>query len=507
MKLNLLKQQIDYDTLVTGQDLDYDTYNLKFKMWDYVIKNRLFSRGDKDAISLLRDPTLYSYAFFKDDDNTPFKFTVYQDAIANCNHDFTENNPNRLVLFKSSNQTGKSRLLDSMAIQKVFNEDNVNVVMVSNNLQASQFLLSTIRHILNNSKFSETWRMNLGETANTTMLTFIKDGGKVINRIICRPSGEGLLGYPVHYLFLDEADFYEDAKRFFWKVAYPRTAKTKGQIILFSNPNPDIARSDSILWELWNGDLCRRKFSFNFLDAPWNTQSEFDRLKKQYPSYYFQSTFLGEFSIDAGGFFKQSELDRMLVKDWENDSDLLPIVDRPVYLGIDFGKARDNTVLALGYVTDDDPYKLIVRYIKQYELGTDYKDIIQDVRSIYDHYHINYHGVGGIAFDATGVGGALSEFFDDKGLSYTDIIWTQQNKSKLYGDFKLLAEQDRIKVVYSDGCYRQLAGLVFKRTPRGYLTMENSKTTVHDDYPDAISLLIAVSIKPMTVTPGVKILG
>ena len=504
MELELINQQLDYTKTISGKDLDYVNYENKFKLWDYVIKHKLLSKKDPRAIKLLKDLTIYSYAFFKDDDNSPFKFTAYQDAIASLHHDFTENNLNRLVLFKASNQIGKSRMLDSFAIQKAFNETNVNIVMVSNNLQASQFLLATIRHVLNNSAFANTWKMSLGETANTTMLTFEKNAGRVVNRIICRPSGEGLLGYPIHYLLLDEADFYENGKNFFWKVAFPRTNKTKGQIIIFSNPNPDISRADSLLWELWTGDLFQRKFTFNFLDAPWNTQAEYDRVKKNSPSYIFMSTHGGEFPADGGGFFKQSELDRNLIKEWDN---VLPIVDRPVYLGIDFGKAKDNTVLSLGYVTDDDPHVLEVRYTEKFQLGTDYKDIAIRLKEIVDYYHNNYHGVGGIAYDATGVGKAIQEMLDEQGLMCTDITWTQQTKSKLYGDFKLFMENNRIKIVYSDDCYRQLAGLVFKRTPRGYLTVENTKTTVHDDYPDSISMLIAVSVKPMTVTPGVTILG
>jgi hypothetical protein len=72
----------------------------------------------------------------------------------------------------------------------------------------------------------------------------------------------------------------------------------------------------------------------------------------------------------------------------------------------------------------------------------------------------------------------------------------------MYADFKLLMENDRIKIVYHDGAKKQMESLAFKKTPRGYLTVENSSDSVHDDIPDSIAMLINVSIKPNIVTPG-----
>jgi hypothetical protein len=77
----------------------------------------------------------------------------------------------------------------------------------------------------------------------------------------------------------------------------------------------------------------------------------------------------------------------------------------------------------------------------------------------------------------------------------------------MYGDFKLLMENDRIKIVHDDNAKRQMSSLTFKKTPRGYLTVANSSDSVHDDYPDAIAMLINVSIKPSTVTPGFNFIG
>ena len=426
-----------------------------------------------------------------------------------------DNSNGSFLVTKDYIVTHNSKLLCLMAIYHAFNEENVNVVMVSKSLPQSQFLLAQIRHTLNNSKFADTWRENIGDTANTTVLTFKREykdkDGKLTrtmtNRIICAPMGEGLLGYPVHYLYLDELDFYEDAQKFFWKIALPRTNKTKGQIIGFSNPNPDMSRNSSLLWDLWTGNLFRRKFSFNFLDAPWNTRLEYDMVKKSSPSYIFASTHDGEFPKEGGGFFKYIEIQDMMQKDWVNQ---LPIVDRPVYIGLDLAKVRDQSVMVIGTCHkftdsgDDTLQEIRIHYIKSWEVKTDYDAVIDELKQVIDLYQMQHHGVASVGFDATGVGKAVEDIMKMKTIKATPIDFNLQSKSRMYGNFKMLAEQRRIKIVYDSECEDQLSKLIFDRTPRGYLTVRHEKESDFDDYPDAIVCLIDVALNLGRVTPTVK---
>jgi len=505
----MMIQKVNVNVPVNGSMLDYPSYDSKFELWHDI--NSALAEHDPKALEKHRDClwdfTYWVYSFFRNDKNERFKVTAYQDLIASCaiQHDFTFDNPNRFILYRASNQAGKSALLVLLSVYLALTKTNVNIIMVSNNLRASQFLTSQIKQFLNNSTFAESWKEVLGDTANTTHLTFRRDlkskHGKVIgesiNRILCVPSTEGALGYPVHYMFLDEADFYDDGKRFFWKVAYPRTNKTKGQIILFSNPNPDLSNEGSILHELWYGSLFQRKFHFNFMDAPWNTKADLEMARKNAPSYIFESTHLGEFPTDSGSFFTRTELDAMFNKDWVNS---MPVVDRPIYIGLDFAKVKDSTVLSLGTLHEnkDNPkiQDLHVRYLKEYELKTSYDVIVQDLKGIVEYYGRQGVQVGGIGFDATGVGSALSDFIKASGIKATDVKFSLQNKSRMYGNFKLLAEQRRIKIVNLDKAKKQMSMLVFKKTANGYLSVHHASESTHDDFPDSLCALIDVSVMP-----------
>lgn len=504
-------QRVDLSLPVDSGMLDIDAYSKKFDLWHRVHTSKELDPSVEKFF--LEDFTYWVYSYFKNEKGENFKLTSYQDLIAQCvlQHDFTPTNPNRYVLYRAANQCGKSALLILLAIYLAFMRTNVNIVMVSNNLRASQFLTSQIRQMLNTSIFADRWHEVLGETANTTHLTFehtLKNGTKSLNRIICVPAGEGALGYPVHYMFLDEADFYENAKHFFWKVALPRTNKTKGQIILFSNPNPDVSNESSLLYEAWNGTFFQRKFHFTFLDAPWNTREEFELVKQNSPSYIFESTHLGEFPTDSGSFFTRKEIDDMFDNDLRNE---LPVVQDSVYLGLDLAKVRDNTVLTLGTL---EPNKqnpklndLYVRYIKKYPTNTPYDSIVSDLKNITDFYREQSVSVRGFGFDATGVGGAISDFIRREGIMAQDINFSLQSKSKLYANFKLLAEQRRIHICTSDDARNQISTLVFKKTPKGYLSVQHESESLHDDVPDSIVCLIQVSVMPSKVPVTAQYVG
>ena len=519
MELKIQNQKIDYTKEVTGKDLDLVSYESKFKLWDKVEKEGLLTDKNTDAWKLLNDLTTYCYAFFNDPrTGGRWKMTAYQDAIATKIMAYKGDtlDDNRYIIYRSGNQIGKSGLLIMYAIYKALNEKNVNIILVSKTITQSQFLLNDLRLILNNSKFADTWKEDIGTQDNTTTLTFDKDGGKAINRIICAPAGEGLLGYPINYLLLDEADYYEDGQKFFWKIAYPRANKTKGQIILFSNPNPDIARTNSILYELMHPKskelgLFKRKFHFKFLDAPWTTQREYDIAQANSPSYIFASTHNGEFSQDAGAFFSEMEIEDMMQEDWNNT---LPASDKPVYMGVDVGKMRDYTIITIGIkkksLIEMDKYDdLDVKYIERLPLKTNYDVILKRMIEIRDYYRENYKGVAKIGYDSTGQK-TFGDFLKRNNVQAYGVDFSRKecNKNMLYNDFKLMVENRKVKVVYNEQCVRELSSLEFKVSPTKKFTRVESKTeNIHDDIADAIAILIHISVTPSKIPASIRLIN
>ena len=517
--LTLKQQIVDWKQHhLEGKDLQRSVVKDKFKLWDFVIENKLMASPDANirnkAILLLEDDTIYEYAFFKNEEEKPFEYEAYQDLIAQCKYRVgidAWNNVNRFVMFVASNQIGKSRFLIGKARKLLFSETGKNIVIVTNNLKLTQFILSEVKSSLNSSDFADSWKEDISDVNNTTMLTVdLKIGEKnYTNRLICTPAGEGSLGYPIHYLFLDELDFYEDGKRLFWKIFYPRLNKTKGQCYVFSNPNPDISRANSILAELWDGDLFQRKFKFTFLDATWNTREEFDIAQRNSPNHIFKSTHLGEWSGEGGAFLSDDEIEHMLNKDWQNN---MFVTDKPVYIAVDLGKMRDNTVIGVGVVgkpinTLDKYLDLNIKYTEKLPLKTDYDIIAERISQIKDYYEKHCAGVAVIAYDSTGQK-TFGDFLKRLNISARGVDFSAKddkkqrgtNKTLLYNNFKLMAENRKVKIVYTRDCELQLSKLEVKASPTlGLSIVENKTEGDHDDFPDMIAIMIHVAVRPSSI--------
>lgn len=407
--------------------------------------------------------------------------------------------------------THNSRMLISAAKYLAFNRENKNIVIISKSLPQSQFVLSELRKSLNNSSFGNTWTEDIGETANTTMLTIkgkTAEGKEYINRIICAPAGEGSLGYPIHHLFLDEADFYEGAKTLFWKVLFARTKKTKGQIVLFSNPNPDISRINSLLAELWDGTLFQRKFHFQFLDAPWNTVEEFEIDQANSPAHIFKSTHLGEWSDIGGAFFSDKEIKEMFDTEWNNR---LPPAQEEIYIAADLGKMNDHTWIAVGTTKEPQDTKhkykdLDVRYLERLPLKTPYDKIADKLEYLIKYYEEKGARVT-MGYDATGQK-TFGDFLKRRNVNGIPVDFSakKSNKTLLYNDFKLMAEQQKIKIVKERIAEKEFAGLEYKYTSSKNLRKVEHKTqSIHDDAPDTVAILIHIAVKPSHVPVGAMI--
>jgi len=479
----------------------------KFEQWDIVLKEEWLESDDekkqKEAYQLLYDPTIYAYAFFKDprDLSKRFKCYAYQDIILNDTH--------KRVLFAAANQIGKSITLCIKAITYALSHPGHTVLMTSKTLPQSKDLLRQIRQFLQNSRLD--YKYDIGSSETKTEIYFKhyyeveehdKDLDKTFtvmkelpeSRIICVPATEAALGYAVDLALEDELFFYDDGENFHNQILQPRTYTTKGQIMIFSNPNGQ----QGIGWRLWN-DSAYHHYRFNFLDCPTNTQEEFDKLSVSLTREQIDSTLLAIFTSPEGGFLTLDER-----KDMQEDrSSMLPAVfSTPVYIFFDWAKARDRTVRVIGIPinsSDDDwAPKIKVYEMKEYPSGTPYTEIIdEDLKDLVKSY-----GMGNIAmvgWDNTGVGRGLEDFtkrVEQLGVQASPVEFSSENKSRIYTLLKLLAENRRIKIPYVQECDKQLSTLRFEKSPRGLLKVHHENERDRDDFPDALAGFASLIIAP-----------
>jgi len=479
----------------------------KFKAWDKVLKEKWLESEDpakqKKVYKMLLDPTIYAYAFFRDpkDPKKRFKCYPYQDIILNDSH--------KRVFFAAANQIGKSIALCLKAITFALLYPGKTVLMTSRTLPQSKDLLRQIKQFLQNSRLD--YKYDIGESETKTEIYFRhfdeeevydKELDKTFtqmkelqqSRIICTPVTEAALGYAVDLLLPDELPFYDNGDYFFKQILQPRTYTTKGQIVVFGNPNGQ----QGIGWELWNDDDFNR-YKFNFLDCPTNTKEEFDRLCKNLTREQIDSTLLAIFTSPEGGFLTLTERKNMQ----EERASMLPsILTKPIYIFFDWAKVKDRTVRVIGIpITkseDDWADEVYVYEMKEYPSQTPYTEMIDvDLKNLIKT--VGPEMVAMVGWDNTGVGRGLEDFtkrVEQLGIMAMPVEFSVENKSRIYTLFKLLAENKRIKIPYVKECDKQLSMLRFEKSPRGHLKIHHENEKDRDDFPDALAGLTSLIIQP-----------
>jgi hypothetical protein len=281
----------------------------KFLLWDRIVKYGWIESGNESekavAYQMLKDPTIYAYAFFKDpkDSRKPLKLYCYQDVVIN--------DPNKRVLFVAANQIGKTLSCGSVkGCKYALQNPGTTTLITSKTLPQSKDVLRQIKQLLSTGVLD--YKYDIGDFENRTEIYFKHfeeyedwdvDLGKSFtkirelpqSRIICVPATEAALGYPADLVILDEIHFYKDGDYFFKQIIQPRTYTTKGQILAFTNPNGQ----QGVVWE-WANDPAWSKYYFDFLDCPTNTRKEFDRLCVSMTREQIDSTLLAKFTDPEG---------------------------------------------------------------------------------------------------------------------------------------------------------------------------------------------------------------
>lgn len=499
--------KINYNSVISRHHIDMTAYEEKFK------KAGLYLRSTKEEVKhgavrnfmakqlreLLKDPTTFAYLFFRLD-GSRVKLYPYQDMIIN--------DPHRYKIFRAANQIGKSLLLDIKAARNLLIDHGKahNEAIVSKSLPQSIFQMRRIKSILGSMRHIN-WKEEKGGADSLSAISVDMKGNKgnikYTNMLICAPCTEGLLGYDLHELNLDEFEYWDiDIKYFFNQIAQPRTYTTKGNITIFSNPNGQ----DSFVAELEKQYLAGGKekkwhtYVFNFLDKPGNTQKEYDQLKHELSRQEFESTVAAVRTLSDRNYFTPDEIERS----YDKLLSPLRMVGKQPFFFLDVGAKHDQSVLVGGYCEPDeevDSFKHIhCPIIHCYPVGYPLTRVVgANVEDDGWHYeksvkeHLKEWSFNGIVpefgVDVTGNSG-ISPLFEAVGIGPIDITFSGPSKSGMYQRFKWFMEKGLFHRIRSKEFEYQASHLEVKKSQRGYLLIHHEKEHDLDDVMDACAGLI-----------------
>lgn len=467
--------------------IDIERYESKFVKVDNWLK------GDRKDIKtygeFLHDPSLFAYLHQRVDGSS-LRYYPYQDLIANDKH--------RFKYFRAANQIGKSLLLDSLAARNLIIDHGHahNEAIVSKSLPQSTFQMRRIKTLLRTMP-EINWKDVRGETDSLSVISVdVKDDAgnvKYTNMLICAPCTEGLLGYDLHSLNLDEFEFWEvDQKYFFNQIAQPRTYSTKGKITVFSNPNgADNFGAELEEQKLLNGKNKWHVYVFNYLDKPGNTQEEYDQLKNELSRGEFESTVAAIRSMSDKCFFSRMEIDASEDKSLSESS--LYVSDRQPFFFLDVAAKFDRSVLVGGWTEPDKnnpEFKhvyipIIHKYPQGYPISlvvgspTESSNIENwSYQKSVREYLLSFSSTGIqpiFGCDITGNSG-ISPLFQACKIYPIDVVFSGPQKSGYYQKFKYYMEKKLLHRIKNKDWESEASQLVVTKSVRGYLLINAAGT-------------------------------
>jgi len=442
------------------------------------------------------------------------KLHYYQQEVMNEDH--------RWIAMCWSRQLGKTTLLAIKATHyAVTNSNKLIMVLSQDRERAREFYNLIISHITSSPLLAN---MIVGEPKQSE--TKLSNGTRLINKAAGR-DGRSLRGYSVDLLIIDEADFIPDPV---FVAGEQCTASTRGKIWLISTPSK---KSTTFYKYFADGQLAKKKFDEPELldkgeepfDSPvgrkygyltyWHdftaglkafkadgsTQIDEDFVEKKRLSmakWHFQQEYLAQWSDDIASYFNEQQIMGIIDRDFDPDTDY--IYERQarsdtIYVGIDFAKHKDRTVLVAICKQPNGEYRVMFTFEMQ---GRDWNKQLVKINEMMfylkpDKIYVDKTGLGDVMYDMMTLSDVMPNGDTNHMLGYVDeVTMTIQKKNSIYSHLQNLIGNRLITIPNHERFIRELIFLQYEKTQQSewvrILAPESGEEDLHDDYPDALAL-------------------
>jgi len=266
------------------------------------------------------------------------------------------------------------------------------------------------------------------------------------SRIIALPNSPQLLrGYTASQVITDECGFFKDDKLVFYNVLYPMLSTTDGTLIASSTP----WSKDSVFYRMCQSPEFSKHVATceDVVKSGLIKQSFIDEVKQQLPPERFQREFMAEFVEDVDAWLSQSLIVSCINSNLQ-PFDFQDVPSGEFYVGVDFGKERDFSVVL---VAEKVVQTLRIVHVHRFPLGTEYASVIGYVKSLQDRW-----GVRAVYPDVTGVGGYIVEDMVRSGIQgVRGITFTVQSKEEMATILREKMRRGEVKLFYVPATRRE----------------------------------------------------
>lgn len=302
--------------------------------------------------------------------------------------------------------------------------------------------------------------------------------------IVVRRNGKALVcgntvrGRPATRVYVDEFSSFQDDDEM-WKSIMPSISRG-GKITILSTPKGKRGK----FYEFWANaeDLGWSKYEIPWKECP-DIKKRIKIIRQGMPD---QMSFDQEFSckfIDEAVSYFPWELILGCVDDNLIENKIVPD-DNMAYMGVDFGKIIDSSVMVYAKKRGLD---FAVEYIKEFKPPLIYKEVSSFILQNFRRWKLNR-----IVVDQTGVGEKIIEDLSDLGSSVIGNKLTGPFKEKIISNLKIVMQDGRLRIPRDETLMLQLHALERKYTETGGVRYShpNKGSTQHDDYVWALAMCI-----------------
>jgi len=190
-----------------------------------------------------------------------------------------------------------------------------------------------------------------------------------------------------------------------------------------------------------------------------------------------------EFAEDENSFFPLS----LVTGSVDGELDYLPfeakLSDRLIYIGVDFGKHRDHSVVAaIDYDNESRKAKLI--HVHKFALETEYASVIGYVKALVSRWQKTRQ----VSTDVTGVGDFITEEMKRSGIPQTvGIQLTIPSKTDILGNLKEMMQSGRLSIPYDSELISEITSQRFELMKSEQVQFSHPEDS-HDDRLWALAL-------------------
>ena len=371
-------------------------------------------------------------------------------------------------------QVGKTTLAAIKALHYALSNDSTRVLIVSAGLRQSMILFDKILAYINAALPAKVLT-----TEKTGTKVKFANGSEIV-ALPCGRDGSTLRGYTSDLAILDETNFMPPIV--INSVIRPTTiTKPDAMIIMLSTP----WMKDHPFYEaLTKPELGFRTYNWPTSINPQITKEDLERERKTIGEPNFNREYNALF-IDDQFNYLPSEL-------VIGCTDNYPLNPEPkagetlkgdFCVGIDFGKHRDHSAIAIIQEQPDHSLRLV--YLREFPLETPYTAVIGTIRRLNETY-----GFRGGQLDQTGVGEAPYEEIKQFAPAIKGITLTPRTKEDILGNLLLTMEHKDVTIPKEPGTLiTQLTQQRCEPTQSGNLRFSHPQGT-HDDLAWAFALAV-----------------